>query len=498
MSRMSSAAVRGWFLLWVCAVGCSSQDARPHARLDASRDEERARELAGAEDARVEGHSADADELDAAVRPMRDARARDAGGAGAPADPEANAQSEAEGAAERGARATDAAAGQDAEPPTDAAAASAAPAMDAGAGLSPQQAADAAAELPPVTCAPFQMPSDCTLPDNSSLPTSLRCAGLYADIERGQLACGLTEYAPAYELWSDGAVKRRWVSIPAGASVDTRDPDGFVYPVGTEFWKEFSVVKDGELRRAETRLLRKVARGWVLATYVWSEDGRSATSTNNGVADWAETGHTIPTRDQCVECHAGRKDLVLGWDPVLLGPGARGVQLSDLAPSTLGDEDAGTLPGEATPPGDAVERAALGYLHVNCGVSCHNDSIEARARDTALYLRLSTGRADGVLESPAVKTAINKLPTGNAPFYELPEPAEGPFYDLLPGSPQRSLLLARMLVRDHPAQMPPLASNEVDEQGAAAVSAWIEQMTPERGYPAPVLDPVTEPAEPPL
>jgi hypothetical protein len=337
----------------------------------------------------------------------------------------------------------------------------------------------------PTACAPFTMPADCARTGNSTLPNSLDCAGLYANLETATLACGLTEYAPAYELWSDGAVKRRWVSLPAGATVDMGDPDAFVFPVGTEFWKEFRVAKDGQQRRAETRLLRKVERGWVLATYVWSEDGRSATLTNDGDADWEGSGHTIPSRDQCVECHAGRKDLVLGWDPVLLGPGARGIQLADLIGSAGPDDDAGVAASDAMPPGDAIEQAALGYLHVNCGVSCHNDSIDARARDTALYLRLSTGRADSVLETPAVTSAINKLPTGNAPFYELPAPDAGVFYDLLPGSSERSLMLARMLVRDHPAQMPPLASNEVDESGTAAVAAWIERMTPERGYPAP-------------
>jgi hypothetical protein len=317
---------------------------------------------------------------------------------------------------------------------------------------------------------------------NAASPVSLHCAGLYADLARGILACGLVEYTPAYELWSDGAVKRRWVRLPPGASIDTSDPDGFVFPAGTWFWKEFQVRVNGELRRAETRLLHKVERGWVFTTYVWSPDGRGATATNNGVRNWQGSGHTVPTRDQCVDCHGGRRDLVLGWDPILLGPGAQGVHFEDLHSST--DDDAGVPLTAAVPPGDAIEQAALGYLHVNCGVSCHNDSIDARARDTALYMKLATGHSQGVLDTPPA-TAINKLPTGNAPFFELPEPSEGPFYDLLPGSPARSLVLARMLVRDHPAQMPPLASNVIDDAGAAIVSAWIAQMTPERGYPAP-------------
>jgi hypothetical protein len=330
-------------------------------------------------------------------------------------------------------------------------------------------------------CLPFSLPADCPEVTGLSSPSSLHCAGLYADLPRRIIACGLTEYAPAYELWSDGAVKRRWVSLPPDARVDTTDPDAFVYPIGTRFWKEFQVMASGELRRAETRLLRKVERGWVFTTYVWSGDGRSATATNNGVNNWERTGHTVPTRDQCVDCHGGRKDLVLGWDPVLLGPGARGIHYEDLIAA---DDDAGTPAIPTTPPGDAIEQAALGYLHVNCGVSCHNETIDARARDTALNLRLATARNDTVLETPAF-SAINKLPTGNAPFFELPAPPEGPFYDIHPGTPARSLLLARMLVRDHPAQMPPLASNEVDEAGAAVIETWIQQMTAERGYPAP-------------
>ena len=345
----------------------------------------------------------------------------------------------------------------------------------------PDQEEEDAGSAPLPECLPFELPADCPEVTGLSSPLSLHCAGLYADLPRGIVACGLTEYAPAYELWSDGAVKRRWVSLPEGARVDTTDPDAFVYPVGTRFWKEFQVMSKGELRRAETRLLRKVERGWVFTTYVWSADGRSATATNNGVNNWERTGHTVPTRDQCVDCHGGRSDLVLGWDPVLLGPGARGVHYEDLLAS---DDDAGTPAVPTTPPGDAVEQAALGYLHVNCGVSCHNETIDARARDTALNLRLATGRNDSVLETPAF-SAVNKLPTGNAPFFELTAPPEGPFYDVLPGSPARSLLLARMLVRDHPAQMPPLASNITDEAGANAVRTWIEQMTPERGYPTP-------------
>jgi len=347
-----------------------------------------------------------------------------------------------------------------------------------------QTPTDSGMETPPSACEEFVLPADCAPPTGTSLPAELRCTGLYANFARRTIACGLVEYTPAFELWSDGAGKRRWVSLPAGTRVDTSDPDAFIYPVGTQFWKEFAVEVAGVRKRAETRLLRKLSAGWVFTTYVWNEGQTEAKQMNDGVANWAGSGHTVPTRDHCLECHAGRADRILGWDAVLLGEGARGIRLTDLAAVDALD-DAGVEPAMPTIPGDAVERDALGYLHVNCGVSCHNPRLEARARDTAVYLQLATGELRGVLDTPAVASTLNREPTGHAPIYELPEPAAGPFYDLLPGSPERSLLLGRMRVRNHPAQMPPIASNRVDERGVAIVSAWIEQMTPARGYPLP-------------
>ncbi|MET0391226.1 MAG: hypothetical protein ABW321_34960 [Polyangiales bacterium] len=337
-------------------------------------------------------------------------------------------------------------------------------------------------ELP---CGVPVLPPECAGQDGQegpALPSDLRCTGLYADFAQRQLACGLIEYTPAYELWSDGALKRRWASIPAGAPVDTSNPISFVYPIGTQFWKEFQVRVNGQLQPAETRLLRKLDGGWTFTTYVWSESGDSAIATNTGVADWAGSGHTVPTRDQCIECHAGRPDRVLGWDALLLAEGARGVP-PELWPRD--DADAGAAPSI---PGDEVERAALGYLHVNCGVSCHNDTLEARARDTGLLMQLPAAGLASVQDTP-IAAAINKRPTGNAPVQELPEPPEGSFFDLLPLSPARSLVLARMSVRSHPAQMPPLASNQPDPDGIARVTAWITQMTPERGYMPPSNEP---------
>jgi len=334
-------------------------------------------------------------------------------------------------------------------------------------------------------CAPFVMPADCSVPAGAVLPGELRCTGLYGDFETRKLACGVEGYVPAYELWSDGAEKDRWVSMPPGATVDVSDPDGFVYPVGTRFWKEFR----GPSRLLETRLLEKSAAGWIYTTYVWSTDETTAVQQNDGVPNLDGTGHTVPSRVECKACHSGRPDYVLGWDALMLGEGASGVTASTL----LADERltwAGKAEGSDSPlglsvPGDDVERAALGYLHANCGVSCHNETAPALARETGLFTRLDADALGDAPSTPVVVTGVGRTPSPNATIADLVVPAAGPFVDLMPLDAERSLLLARMKVRESEAQMPRVATNRVDDAGVDVVERWILSMTLERGYSVP-------------
>jgi hypothetical protein len=136
-------------------------------------------------------------------------------------------------------------------------------------------------------------------------------------------------------------------------------------------------------------------------------------------------------------------------------------------------------------PGDEVERAAFGYLHANCGVSCHNDSPEALGRLSALWLRLDVDRLDSVQQTDAVTTGINRRPSPNVALDGLVQPPGG-FYDFRPLDPARSLTVAKMGIRGaSAAPMPPIGTNRVDPDGVAIITAWIEHMSAERGYPEP-------------
>jgi hypothetical protein len=340
-------------------------------------------------------------------------------------------------------------------------------------------------------CIDFVMPADCTIPEGAVLPGELRCTGLYGDWAARSLACGVVEYAPAYVLWSDGSEKHRYAFIPKGEKVDVTDPDDFKYPVGTQFWKEF-VVRDaaGNAKRGETRLMRRVASGWMYTTYVWDDGATTAVQRNEGVDRLLGSVHTVPSREQCKECHQGRRDFILGWDALMLGEGATGVTRQSLVDSGLAtwtDKDAGAPnPLELRIPGDAVEKAALGYLHANCGVSCHNDNPRALAQESGFFTRLDHESLSSVTDTPIWKTGFLRKPSPNAPLTLLPPPPGGGEYlDLRPLDTARSLILVRMRYRNDDIAMPRQGTTVVDTEGVKLVESWFQQMTPERGYPAP-------------
>jgi hypothetical protein len=141
------------------------------------------------------------------------------------------------------------------------------------------------------------------------LPLHLHDTGLYrADGKGDDLYAEVMTFTPQYTLWSDGALKRRWLRLPAGSAVDASDPDVWRFPRGTRLWKEFS--HNG--RKVETRFIERLANGdWRYAAYIWSEDGRNAVlAPDSGVkalpvAQAPGGVYDIPARADCRACHEG-------------------------------------------------------------------------------------------------------------------------------------------------------------------------------------------------
>lgn len=159
------------------------------------------------------------------------------------------------------------------------------------------------------TTAPIAAEEEPTRP----LPTTLAETGLYADFASRTIAADSRPFSPQYPLWTDGATKRRWVRLPKGASIDASSPDAWQFPVGTKLWKEFSFG-----RPVETRFIERTREGWRFATYVWSEDGKTAALAEPRGQLAPGTEHQIPAAADCRVCHANGATPVLGFSALQL------------------------------------------------------------------------------------------------------------------------------------------------------------------------------------
>jgi hypothetical protein len=282
-------------------------------------------------------------------------------------------------------------------------------------------------------------------------PTLLSQAGLYRDFASRELASDLFDFAPTHVLWSDGATKRRFLRLPPGKNIDTSDPDHWVFPVGTQLWKEFS--SNGVL--VETRLIERTGPGdmdYWMGSFVWRDDESDAEFAELGAQDIRGTDHDAPTAQQCWTCHLGEPGRILGFSAVQL-PAAT---LAQIAPRLSAPVEPYVVPGAP-----AVS-AALGYLHANCG-HCHSEFGIARP-DTDMILRL-------VVADVTVADTATCRTTFGQPLTRFHDPAVS--LRVAPGDPDASGITFRMATREVGKQMPPLATEKVDTVGLDAVRAWI-------------------------
>jgi hypothetical protein len=313
-------------------------------------------------------------------------------------------------------------------------------------------------------------------------PPLLRDAGLYTDFDQRVVDPRHLEFSPQYPLWSDGAAKRRWISLPRGKAIDGANPDAWAFPVGTRFWKEFSFGG----RRIETRFMERQPDGsWLYATYAWTEDESEAhLVSEKGKPGAADLGggrsHFIPSLVECKSCHQGYISEVLGFSALQLSPDRDpnavhaepmpepGVDLNYLVKNKLIRRLPQALLEKppritaATP----TERAALGYLHGNCG-HCHND--HGLLKNLEFALRHAMGDPPAAPER-AIATAVGRPIKSRAPG-QTPDAV----LRIEPRHPERSLLMQRLSSRYIALQMPPMGTVILDEKAIALVSRWIAE-----------------------
>ncbi|CAN5906401.1 hypothetical protein BH11MYX3_BH11MYX3_43550 [soil metagenome] len=300
-------------------------------------------------------------------------------------------------------------------------------------------------------------------------PPTLADTGLCTNAACTAYAADVHSYIPQYQLWSDGASKKRWISLPPGTKIDTTEMNFWKFPVGTRLWTEFT--RDGV--RVETRYMLKIKAddslvgSWFFAAYGWNgTQDATVEVTPAGMMNANGTGHDIPTRSDCRRCHENTPGRVLGFQAMSLDYAAPAGEwdLDDVAGmNLLTTAPAGATTPHYSVPGTAVDKAAFGYMHANCG-GCHNPHSSIFAT-TALELRMDVNKLGTVNVMPAHVTTVNVNGTVGG--------LTGPI--VKPNDPTNSVIIIRTTATTNPPKMPEKGTEIVDPAGQTALVNWINQ-----------------------
>ncbi len=175
---------------------------------------------------------------------------------------------------------------------------------------------------------------------------------LFTDAEATRPNGRVTPYTLNTPLFSDYALKHRYLFVPPGRTIGYRASGVLDFPVGTTLVKTFAYPADMRVegspeRFLETRLLIRKADGWTAYPYVWNADGTEAMLKKAGAkldAAWIHSDGqkrqvrwSVPNVNQCKGCHASADAII---------PIDQGRRLADLARSLKGKPELVIYPGE--------------------------------------------------------------------------------------------------------------------------------------------------------
>ena len=310
------------------------------------------------------------------------------------------------------------------------------------------------------------------------LPKLISETGLFSDLTNLVPANYLIPYAPNSPLWSDGAIKSRWFTLPTNTVINFSANGEWTFPAGSVFVKNFDLPVDDTnpqiLRRLETRIMVRDTNNYVYgASYKWRTDNSDADLVTTGITEPIEIKTATGTRTQnwfypgrqdCLTCHTIASGGVLGLKTRQLNGNytyPNGVTANQL--HTLGhlgifdaafdDRKIFRYPKlvNITNASAALQLRVRSYLDANCSM-CHRPGGAGAFFDA----RFETPLKKQNLINGAV---ANQLGIAGAKV-------------IVPGDTNKSILFYRVS-RVGENQMPPLGKNVVDDKAVAVIGKWI-------------------------
>ena len=335
-------------------------------------------------------------------------------------------------------------------------------------------------------------------------PATLSATGAFTSLAALTPVSGLLPYDVNAPLWTDGALKRRWIALPndgthnsASERIGFSATDPWDFPVGTVLVKHFELQADATdlsvIRRVETRFIVHGTDGYYGVTYRWRPDHSDADllldGQNEDIPITRANGSTVlqawsyPSRSNCMGCHNSSAGHVLGlstWqlNGELLYPQTGQVDNQLRALNHLGvfspaldEAQIGNYLKSVSldDPIASVESRVRSYLASNCA-HCHRPGVTNAFFDARFDVPLSQqGIVSGeVLYSQGINGA----------------------QIIRPQSIAQSIMHLRMDTLG-PEIMPPIGKNVIHSEAVALLEEWIDSLPIDSGtgnYPPAALD----------
>jgi uncharacterized repeat protein (TIGR03806 family) len=338
-----------------------------------------------------------------------------------------------------------------------------------------------ASELPVHSRAFLNFPEHAA--DAAQAPQLLSATGAFTNLATLEASPGILPYGVRTPLWSDGAYKRRWLSLPEGGKIGFSATGQWSFPEGTVFVKQFAMALD---ERQPDQLQRLETRFWIAArdgefyglVYKWDDDQQDAQLLLSGASEELSIAgtdgiqrtqtYTYPAAAACKSCHSAAAGAVRGVRTLQLNGNfeygaaydtnaAAANQLAVLDGLGMFDGPIGdpaqyghlsAIDDESAP----LEERVRSYWDSNCSM-CHNESPSSPSWDA----RYTTALAD--------QKVLMTVP--------LSGPGDDDLRLIVPQEPDRSYLLLRVDSDQPGVRMPPVLRNRIDEAYVAVLRSWI-------------------------
>ncbi|MGB1247376.1 MAG: SO2930 family diheme c-type cytochrome [Chitinophagales bacterium] len=289
---------------------------------------------------------------------------------------------------------------------------------------------------------------------------------------------GILPYDLNMPLFSDYALKKRFIYVPDGSAASFDTSGVFDFPMGSVLIKHFYYENnDGSFNAVETRLLIHQAGGWQPYTYEWNQEGTEASKTVLGAVKSMDVtvdglnhsfNYSIPNTNQCKNCHA------FNGATLPIGPVAQNLNkdysytegtsnqiekwMSEGIISSGSISNLNAWPSMENNSA-SIESRARAYLSVNCS-SCHR--LEGSAANSGLYLEYHN--------QDSLSLGFFKTPVAAG------SGSGGLEHVIEPGSAEQSILYYRINSDEVEVRMPELGRELLHQEGIDLIKEWIDNM----------------------